>query len=568
MSEDGAGRHIIRAGDNSNFSLAEQISHQLRRLLWRTPLPGLTLGGKAPLKIVATPKDPIAGDKAAGEALLRGFVLRGGKEYPLEGFDFADTSLEEGLSDHMQSFAWLRDLAAAATRERGVKTAEKLMRAWLKTHGAAPDPHGWRADLWGRRILFWTAYAPYILSSNDAAYRTETLTALGSGIRYLDRQADKALPGLARITAWGGLVGAWLLVQGAGRGGNSEAGLLRALDAALHDDGGLKSRSPTHQLALAELLAQLRAAYFAGHRTMPDELREMLEAVAAVLTGTCLGDESLSSWQGGNMGAKRRVFAAIEGSGTAARALRHIRGWGYQRMEAKKSVVIMDAAPPPPSRALAGGCASTLAFEFSDGPQRIIVNCGGPGLHRGKLHPELVRGLRTTAAHSTITLGDRNSTAIHEDGTLGKGVGEVDLARDVTGGAVMIEASHDGYVRRSGLVHQRQLTLASDGLELRGEDRLIAKGRQRRRAAPVPFSARFHLAPAVEVATTADGQGALLRVRGATGWQFRCRGGALSIEESVWIDGDGNPCPTRQLVVSGESPPDGISLSWVLKRAR
>src|SRR5205085_2881334 len=98
----------------------------------------------------------------------------------------------------------------------------------------------------------------------------------------------------------------------------------------------------------------------------------------------------------------------------------------YQRLEAKATIVVLDAAPPPAARALSGGCASTLAFEMSDGPRRIVVNCGGGA----GLPSDLGQALRTTAAHSTLTLGDRNSTAIHDDGMLGKGVGQVELARD------------------------------------------------------------------------------------------------------------------------------------------
>ena len=141
-------------------------------------------------------------------------------------------------------------------------------------------------------------------------------------------------------------------------------------------------------------------------------------------------------------------------------------------------MLVFDAAPPPPPRACNGACASTLAFELSDGPSRLIVNCGGAGEAQGALPPALVHALRTTAAHSTLTLGDRNSTAIHEDGSLGKGVGEVELARDETAGIGRVEASHDGYVRRFGLIHERRLNLSSDGRELGGEDRLIAAGPQ------------------------------------------------------------------------------------------
>jgi uncharacterized heparinase superfamily protein len=79
---------------------------------------------------------------------------------------------------------------------------------------------------------------------------------------------------------------------------------------------------------------------------------------------------------------------------------------------------------------------------------------------------------------------------------------------------------------------------------------------------------RFHLAPGVEATSTADGQGALLRLRGGSAWQFRCRGGQLSVEDSLWIDGQARPHPTLQLVIAGETPPDGMTISWEMKRAK
>jgi uncharacterized heparinase superfamily protein len=559
------GKRLIKVGDDRGVSLSERLAYRLHRLAWKTPFHSLRLRGKFPLKLLAVPKDPIAGDKAAGQAILEGRILHRGKSVPIDALDFADPAITADFSDYLQSFAWLRDLAAAATREKGARLAEKIVQRWLATYAGQVCERAWRADLVGRRILFWTAYAPYVLSSSDLVYRSSVLNALARGARHLDRSADRTAPGLPRITAWAGVIASAVLVQGGpARLKAGEIGLIRALSTALHEDGGLMSRSPTEQLRLVELLSQIRAVYNAGRREMPEEIAEALAKGVAVLLSSTLGDEALSSWQGGNMVSRRRVLAAIEGSGVRARALRHVRGWGYQRLEAKKSVAIFDAAPPPPTRSMPGGCASTLAFEFSDGADRLIVNCGGA--RAPALPGELIEALRTTAAHSTLTLGDRNSTAIHEDGSMGKGVTEVEVARDETGGVVIVEASHDGYARRFGLLHRRQLTLSANGLELAGEDALIPHGRKRR-AEPIPFTARFHLAPAVEVTSTADGQGALLRIKGGAVWQFRCRGGRLAIEDSLWIDGDAAPHPSLQLVITGETPPDGISLSWVLKRA-
>ena len=181
-----------------------------------------------------------------------------------------------------------------------------------------------------------------------------------------------------------------------------------------------------------------------------------------------------------------------------------------------------------------------MAFELSDGGQRLVVNCGGPGLLPTALPDDLIQGLRTTAAHSTLVLDDTNSTNIMADGALGKGVEDVTIERSEDNDASRLEASHDGYVRTFGMIHKRSLMLGNDGKELRGLEQLIAKGRKRIRES-AHYAVRFHLAPGVEATVTADGMGAILRSKGAPPWNFRCRGGQLTIEESLWIDGRGRP---------------------------
>lgn len=552
--EPGPGRALVRASDGG-MSLMQRIAHMLQ------------MGRRTPIRLLAVPRDPVAGDKAAGAALLDGDFLCGPHGYRLDQLSFTDADLPGEVLDRLHSFAWLRDLGAAVTHERGRKTAEAIARAWLEALPDKPGGPAWQPHLAGQRILFWTAYAPYLLDSRDRDYRSRLLRLLVRTARHLESHGDKAPAGVARIAAWSGAVGAALVVQGAAaRLTRAEGGLARAIRTGLSDDGGLVSRVPHEQVLLLEVLALVRAAYATTMHGLPDWFQEAQEGALSALLCVTMGDGGLSSWQGGNPSGSHRIQAAVEGAAFEARPLREARGWGYQRLQAKEAILVLDAAPPPAgTRRSPGGSASTLAFELCDGPQRIIVNCGGAGEARSRLPDELVHLLRSTAAHSTLTLGDCNSTAILAGGGLGRGVGETVLERGMRDGMAMIEASHDGYVRRFGLVHQRQLLLSPDGRTLQGQDVLFAPGKKGRK--PVPFVVRFHLAPGIEVTSTADGRGALLRVRGAKAWQFKCRGGSLASEESLWLDGQAVPHATTQLAISGETPPDGMTISWELKRA-
>jgi len=115
-----------------------------------------------------------------------------------------------------------------------------------------------------------------------------------------------------------------------------------------------------------------------------------------------------------------------------------------------------------------------------------------------------------------------------------------------------------------GLLHRRTLVLGNDGKELGGTDRLQPV---KRKGKSVPFAIRFHLAAGIEPTVTADGMGAILRSPGAPPWNFRSRGSAISVEESLAVDSRGEANRTVQLVVSGDTGPEGAEVQWQFRRS-
>jgi uncharacterized heparinase superfamily protein len=560
------GKRLIRLADDKGLSLAERLANHFYRLTWRTPLHAMRLKGKFPLKLLAVPDDPVPGDARAGKALRLGYFLFRGRKQPIETLDFTKLDLHPDFADYLHGFHWLRDLAAAAPRDQAAPVAEEIMRRWLNAHAEVPSEPAWRVDNAAWRIFFWTAHSPLILSSGDLVYRSLVLNCIARTARHLDRGAEKAPPGLPRVVAWAGIVAASMLMPGgAPRKLFGEAGLKQALESAVYADGGLVSRSPLHQIGAIMALGMLRQVYLVRREDIPGWLTQSLEPVVAALLGVLHGDGMPGSWQGAAPLDPDWLRAVIGLTGVRTRPLKQARDWGYQRVAAGQSVLLVDAAPPPIARLAAAGCASTGAFELSDGVQRIIVNCGGAALAGATIPPDLAQALRTTAAHSTLVLGDSNSTAIMPDGSLGRGVTQVELDRQEIEAGSRIEVNHDGYARRLGYLHRRILLLSQDGRELRGEDILLPAPRRRKASAAV-IAIRFHLAPDVEPTLTGDGQGALLRTPAGPVWQFRVGDGRAVIEESLWVDRDGRPQPTLQLVVNGEASAGGASIGWLFKR--
>lgn len=554
---------------------------RLLRLAYRLGIPTATLAApfRKPAKprLLATVSNPLPGSKVAGTALRAGHFLVHGVKSPIAQIDFVGAArLAPPLERVVHSFAWLADLEASAPRETVAPVAERIMAQWLAVNPKPPARPGkgpaWSIANAGTRELNWLVHAPLILSGSDKVLRAKMLAALNETARWLDKNVGRGEDLLAQVAGWCGIVAAGLLLpDGKPRRLFGEAGLIRALGELVGDDGGVLARSPLAQVEAIALLVKLRACYQAVRRDPPQALETMMGLLVPPLLALTHGDGSLGSWQGSWAIDAADISALVAASGVRTRPLRDVRQWGYQRVVAQKGILQFDAAPPPLAKHARTGCASTLAFEFSHAAQRIVVNCGGSGCVGGLMPVRLEQGLRASAAHSTLVLDDANSTAVLMGGKIGGGVSEVEVDRrtlvgDKSGGATRLEASHNGYGSRYGLTHRRILILRDDGTELRGEDLLIPAGGKGKNG-KVGFAIRFHLGVGVEVGLSEDGQGAGLALADGSYWQFRVGGeGQLSIEESIWADGQGRPQPIQQLVIHGLVSRGGGNFAWLLKK--
>ncbi|WP_188946329.1 heparinase II/III family protein, partial [Polymorphobacter multimanifer] len=300
----------------------------------------------------------------------------------------------------------------------------------------------------------------------------------------------------------------------------------------------------------------------------PLAFAQALAKLVPGLRGLALGDGIVGAWSGSAAIAPPVLDRLAKQAPTGAQAGKGGTASGYHRLVAGKSVLVVDAGPPPLARLAPEGHAGTLAFEMSDGDQRLITNCGGVRGLALPLPEPLAAGLRTTAAHSTLVVADTNSTRIRDDGTLGLGVETVHVESRTSSEGHWLEASHDGYARRFGLTVRRRLWLSPDGLDLRGEDALepATIGALKRRVQR-SFDIRFHLGTGIAATPTADGTGALLKLANGKVWAMKVRGGQVSIEPSLWIGPDGAMHKTQQLVVGATTEAGQASIGWSFKRA-
>ena len=190
---------------------------------------------------------------------------------------------------------------------------------------------------------------------------------------------------------------------------------------------------------------------------------------------------------------------------------------------------------------------------MSVGQERMIVNCGSA------IEPEATWHMvqRMTAAHSTLSVEDRNSSEILNDGGFGRSAQIIAYSRQDTETELCFEASHDGYQQVFELEHSRKVEVLRNKEGVRGSEIISTSGE-------FGFAVRFHLHPAAAVSLAQGGSSALIKLKKGGGWRLSASGVDMQIEDSIYL-GSGKPKRTSQIVLTGSTNKGSIAVEWSIE---
>ncbi len=524
---------------------------------------------RQPERLLIAPQDVRTGDPTIAAEIYAGYYCFAGKIVNAHGrspFSLDPPSPE--WARILNGFGWLRHLRAANTALARAN-ARSLVKEFITTSGKTGAHPAWDPGVVARRTLSWLSQSPMLLEGVNYDDYRRFIRVLSRGYWLLRRHVHDELAAEFQLTAALAMTAFALCVQG---GTPLLKGAVAALNEQLREqillDGGPIGRNPQTLVDLLFDLLPLRQAFAARGMSPPPELLNAIDRITPALRMFRHHDGALALFNGMGVTAPDRIAIALSYDDTRGRPIFNARYAGYQRLEASNALVIVDTgAPPPPlfSRDAHAGC---LSFEFSLSMERIVVNCGNPGRRR----PDLRASARTTAAHSTVTVNDVSSCLFSARSGVQSwfadeilsGPNAVPVTREDSDEGTTVRASHDGYQRRFGLIHERTLMLQADGARLKGRDRLIPfPGVERK---DVNYAIRFHIHPSVTPVPIWDGLGVLLQTSRGAVLAYEAGGLPIDVEESIFFAAPEGARACQQIVVYGNAADiDEISWSFALQ---
>jgi uncharacterized heparinase superfamily protein len=527
---------------------------------WRaTPFYRMMLGGTDPAAISYWPREVRIGSEARGRDLLAGewrIAAERLGERRLIPFDAPAPSRH--FTARLHSFSWLGDLAAcgpAATESIGA-----LIGAWVQDYG------GWHAAAWApeltaQRLQAWLYHGEAAFLTAPDEERARWLRSLGRQARHLQLAAGDITDPPARVKAGAALALAGLagLPEGERLLDLGLEILMECSASQFYADGGHLSRSPEILAEAHYDYAGVRLAVKAQGGEFPRLLGDTLQRTADMLRLLRLGDGRLGCFHGGGEGDAASLEAALSRL-PVGRSFRFAAQSGYQRLDAGRASLLLDAGPSPAPAHAERAHSGALSFEFTDGPDRIFVNVGS-GL---ELHPDWRAAGRATNAHSTLIVDEELSaklepSRISRGGARPAGPPGLTARRFEDDEGAWIETSHEGYRAQFGFVHRRTIFIDVAGKDLRGQDVLArpsADGKPSR-TTRIPFAIRFHLHPTAAIERAPSGA---LAIRTRTGelWKLRTDAETVEVENSIYLGDARGPLKSRQIVLKGLADPAGL----------
>ncbi|WP_017931220.1 heparinase II/III family protein [Robiginitomaculum antarcticum] len=517
------------------------------------------------------------GRRQRGEAIIRGDYSVGGQriEIGVHGDPWTIPLPSLGFAKRIHDFSWLYDLAAAGAPSGGPK-ARELVARWMATYGKY-NSFSWGSDLLTGRIIAIAACWSHLLDTDDdgaAARRGSFARQVG----YLRKIRGRVPRGLPELLSAGALSLGGVMLADKTLMDKSLDHLDDLLDVQILGDGGHISRNPRAAQQCLHMLLLIESVLKARKDAPSRPMRRAMDRLAPALDFFTSADGNMAGFNGSGETPRRHLRELAKRSGVKARTFSYMPHSGYQRLERRGTVFIMDTGESPPRPYDRQAHLAALAFELSRPGGRLIVNCGFSELQPESWHA----AMRETAAHSTLVIDNCSAGQLVSGGLIEKiygpairvGIEGVSASRKEQAGGIWLEAGHDGYVDSTGLAHSRRIYMDDDGIDIRGEDSLYVPVGESPKVmgATYPYAIRFHIHPDVRASLSRDGSGAILILKNGEGWKFKTSGQALTLEKSVYLGRGAQPERCQQLIISANalSDNDGQDRSnrvlWTFRR--
>ncbi len=234
---------------------------------------------------------------------------------------------------------------------------------------------------------------------------------------------------------------------------------------------------------------------------------------------------------------------------------------GYTILKNKDVVLAMDTGNNPAKDYSKTYQSGPLSFEFIFKDKKLITNSG---YFQDDNH-QLNSISKSAAAQSTLILDNSSACNFKKNNKgpslVSKGFKTFDYGFTKEKNYWGIKCSHDGYLSRYGVIHQRNLEFDLDKNILFGKEKLIKK----KNFKITNFEIRFHLLPNIKATKLQDNQSVLIELDNS-GWRFFSNDGLIGVETGLYFGNKNKYIENQNIFISGVTQNNEQLIEWQISK--
>ena len=461
-------------------------------------------------------------------------------------------------TDQMHNFFWLNLL----DRKADHKKLKNIIYIWMIKNSKYRRKI-WETSTLSARIISWILNTDIILDNSTFDFKKKFLDCIINQTNHLkknirfEKNLSKKIEILTAITLTGLVFKEFE--------GNYEIGIkeIENLVKNFFDSNGFPlSRNPDDLMFFSKYFIFCKEVIKDSQKYIPEFLDDIIEKNLNCINFIKTPNDSLPLFNGAASLKISQIDKYLENSKTNNK---DNNLGGLFKIKHKNHFVIMDIDKPPQKKFSKSYQSGPLSFEYFLDGTKIITNSGFGG-HISK-KAELLS--RLTACQSTLTINETSITKFEKNEMINKVFGNsiqnsfksFDVSEINEGDLIGCSASNNGYEKKFGCTHKREVYLDKRDNFLKGIDHIF----KAKDGYPIRYAFRFHINPELSVIKTISGNSALIQISKNKSLLFTINDENLDIEKSIFL-GDKKTIDSTCITISGNLVNKNKTLNWEIRK--
>ena len=458
----------------------------------------------------------------------------------------------------MHSFFWLNLI----NRKTDHKNLKKIIYIWmLKNSNYSKEI--WETSTLSARIISWILNIDIILSNSTFDFRKNFLNCIVSQTNHLKNNIKYEKDFSKKIQILTTIILTGLVFKEYEK--NFDFGL-RELETLVKDffdkDGFPFSRNPNDLIFFSKYLIFCKEIIKDSQKYIPEFLEEIIEKNLKCIHFIKTPNNQMPLFNGANLTKFDQIEKYLESFKPDNKD--NSLG-GLYKVKHKNHFFFMDIESPPQKKFSKSYQSGPLSFEYFVDGIKIITNSGFGNLISKKIE----KLSRLTACQSTLTINDTSITRFEKSEMINKVFGNsiqnsfksFDHSSINASDLIGCTASNNGYEKKFGCIHKRELYINKESSFLKGVDHIY----KAKDGYPIRYAFRFHINPELNVVKTMSGSSALIQISKNKSLIFNVNNENLEIEKSIFL-GEKKIIDGTCITISGNLVNKNKILNWEIKK--